>query len=397
MNVIGNWGDRALAHARAIARTPRGSASQAETEAARYVQMQLAALGVADVRMQAFRGLRSIWLFLAQAFGLALVGHAAYWLLRSPLGGWLAWLISLLAFALSSYLILRKFTFRDYLLRETLPHGPSQNVLAAIPPAGDVQRTVVLVGHLDSHRSVFWYANDFLVKFYALSGPVALYGAFIAPFLYALAELTGLQLFTWVGVYIALNHFLGWLTGMTADLAPYSPGANDNAAAVGTILTLAERLKAQPLRHTRVWLALTGCEETGCDGLLALLKEHGEELRDALFLDFELVGIGERLVYLQSEGMIRRRTIPADVQRLVTEAGRDFGLQPIRATIMGVFTEAGTAWEHGYKAVCILAQRQNSPLLPEWHRLTDTPDRLQAETLERVHSLAWEILQHLDQ
>jgi hypothetical protein len=47
--------------------------------------------------------------------------------------------------------------------------------------------------------------------------------------------------------------------------------------------------------------------------------------------------------------------------------------------------------------VCLIAHRKGSTLLPEWHRLTDTPDRLEVSSLERVHRLAWDVLQRFDQ
>jgi Zn-dependent M28 family amino/carboxypeptidase len=196
---------------------------------------------------------------------------------------------------------------------------------------------------------------------------------------------------------MALFHFLAWFTGVSADLGRYSPGANDNAAAVGTILALAERLKAQPLQNTEVWLTFTGCEESGCDGMLAVLKEHGSKLKDALFVDFELVGIGDRLSYVQEEGNLQRHTIPEQVEALVNEVGKPYSLHPVRIPPAGSFTEAGTLWEYGYKAVCFSAHYQESPLLPEWHRLTDSPDRLQVTTLERIQALAWDLLQRFDQ
>ena len=161
--------------------------------------------------------------------------------------------------------------------------------------------------------------------------------------------------------------------------------------AVGIVLALAERLKAEPLEHTEVRLAFTGCEETGCEGMLALLREQGEALKDALFIDLELPGIGERLVYLPAEGVVRRRRIPAEVERLVRQAGEGFGLQAASGSAAGYFTEAGAAWEHGFKAVCLVTLPQGSNLLPEWHRLTDRAERLQPEALGRMGELVWEI------
>ena len=392
-----DFAQRALIHAQNLGRNPRGSATPAERQAAEYAQAKLESLGVTDVRLQPFLGLRSIWLFLALVFGLALVGHAAFWLLPQPAGIYPALLLTLLAFCLSGFLLWRKFTYRDYPLRNSLPHAPSQNVIAVIPPVGEVHHRVVLVAHLDSHRAVFWFANNFLVTVFALVSMVTLYGVYLAILVYILAILTHLQFFAWIGMALAFFHFLGWFTGVTADLGRYSPGANDNASGVGTILALAERMRGQPLQNTEIWLAFTGCEESGCDGILALIKEHGDMLRDALFIDFEMVGIGDGLTYIKDEGNIRRHRIPKDVEALLKQAGEPFGIKAVSTPRVGAFTEAGTLWEHGFKAACISAHYRGSPILPEWHRLTDTPARLQVETLERVHTLAWDLLQRLDQ
>jgi len=100
------WGQRALDHVKsilALAPGGRGSATKAEARAAEYVRARLADLGAADARLQTFRGLRSIWLFLALAYGFALIGHAAFWLLRRPLGGAPALGISILSFAFGAF------------------------------------------------------------------------------------------------------------------------------------------------------------------------------------------------------------------------------------------------------------------------------------------------------
>jgi hypothetical protein len=360
------------------------------------VQDQLSKLGIQDVRAQPFLGLRSIWFFLALTFGVALSGHTAFWLLRIPLGSLPAVGVSGLIFGFSALLLWRKFTFSDYPLKDFLPHGPSQNLVAVLPAKQELRERIVLVAHLDSHRAVWWFASDLLVKIYAFLAPLGVYGVVIAPLLYLLTAVSGVGVFSWLGAALALVHFVSWFTGMTADLGPYSPGANDNASAVGTLLALAERLSKASLKYTEVWLAFTGCEETGCEGMRALLDKHGDKLSEALFIDFELVGIGERLVYLQSEGVVRRQRISNKVEALISDVGGRFGIEPIQGAGMGAFTEMGTVWERGFEGVCLLALRENSNLFPEWHRLTDTADRLQAETLGRVHELSWALLQRVD-
>jgi Zn-dependent M28 family amino/carboxypeptidase len=225
---------------------------------------------------------------------------------------------------------------------------------------------------------------------------VIVFGTFLAPSLYLLLALTGWSPLRWLTLFLAGMHGLAWVTSLSADFSSVSPGANDNASAVGTVLALGERLRQQPLEHTEVWLAFTGCEESGADGMIHLLQQEGEALRDALMINFELVGIGERLVYLQSEGVLRKQKIHPDVERLVKEVGQEFGLVALNGSGTGVFTETGVASEHGFDGVCFLARRSDSILLPEWHRPSDTPDRLQADTLDRVHELTWALLQKID-
>jgi len=395
------WGQRALDHVKsilALAPGGRGSATKTEARAADYVRARLADLGVAGTRLQPFTGLRSIWLFLALAYGFALIGHAAFWLLRPPLGAAPALGVSILAFAFGGGLMWRKMDFQDYPLRTSLPHGPSQNVISVTPAAGKTRRKVVLSAHLDSHRAVWLFATDPLLWFYFASTPLGAYGFFVAPLFYALSILTHLPFLAWIGLLPLISHFPGWFTGMTADLGPYSPGANDNLSSVGTALSLAEHLRQSPLEHTEVWLVFTGCEETGCDGMSAFVEENGHKLQDALFVNLEEVGIGERLVYLRSEGVLRPRRIRPRVEELIARAASEqgFAVQPVHAAGLGAFTETGVVWKNGFDGVCIMSLRAGTRWPPEWHRLTDRADRLQPEALERAHQFVWKMLQLID-
>lgn len=386
---LSRWAERALEHVRELTRYARSPATAGEERAARYVSQQLNSLGIADVRRQPFLGLRSDFLFLALALGVALIGHAAFWLLRPPLGMPLALGVSLAAFGFSAFLFWRKYTYRSYPLEATLPHGPSQNVVAVLPAAQERHHTVVFLGHLDVHRAAWWYANDLLTGAYLLATPFVLGGLLVSPLLYAL----GLK---WAALPFAVLHFLGWFTGVTADLGPASPGANDNASAVGTLLALGEHLRAEPLAHTEVWLAFTGCEEVGAQGMMALLDEYGTVLKEALFVDFEMVGIGERLVYMQQEGIVRPKRITADVESLVRQVGGALDLEPLGAGGLGALTEIGVALERGHRGVCFLSRRAESRFPPEWHRLTDVPGRLEPAALGRIHALAWRLLEAVE-
>ena len=78
------------------------------------------------------------------------------------------------------------------------------------------------------------------------------------------------------------------------DAVPGSPGANDNAAAVGILLTLLERLAASVPPGLRVRLLFTAAEERGYLG--ARKYARGANLAElAGVLSLELCGIGDTL------------------------------------------------------------------------------------------------------
>lgn len=361
------------------------------------MQAQLTSLGLQDVSLQPFSGERSLWLFIALVLGLALVGHAAFWLLRKPVGELPAVIIAMLAFGASGYLYWLRFTYRGSPLRNSLPQAPSQNVIARIKPTDKAQRQIVMISHIDSHRAVFWFANDFMVRLFGPFAIITILGVFLAIPVYLLAGLTQWPIFGWLGITLACFHFLGWFTGVTADLGPYSPGANDNAASVGSLLALASRLVERPLKNTEVWLAFTGCEETNGDGIQNLMETYGTELKEAWFIDLEMVGIGDTLSYIREEGGLRRVTIPSEMESTLLEVGQPYGLKPVKTPLVGASTECSLLLHHGFKAACLIAFRQGSSFMPEWHRLTDTPSKLQPAALERIQAFTWDLLQRLDQ
>lgn len=132
---------------------------------------------------------------------------------------------------------------------------------------------------------------------------------------------------------------------------PYVDSANDNASAVACALGLAEHLKTEPLEHTEVWLAFTGAEEVGCLGIHALLGAYSETLRDAWFLDFEMVSTDE-IAYV-------------------------------------------TLRSRGYRGLC-LAGFGDDGWLANWHQTTDDTAHLVSAGLEKATTFAWRMLQALE-
>jgi Peptidase family M28 len=79
------------------------------------------------------------------------------------------------------------------------------------------------------------------------------------------------------------------------DAVPGSPGANDNAAAVGILLRLLARVRATPPAGLRVRFLFTAAEERGYLGARAYVREI-DQRGVAGVVSLELCGIGDTLV-----------------------------------------------------------------------------------------------------
>jgi len=281
--------EAALNHIRYLTQAigPRGTMTKGEGHAAAYVQQVMCSLGLRDVRMEPFTAPRSMWLPYAASYGLVLLGELAG-LVGGRVGAGLGGLLSLLAV----YWFFAELSFRDTLLHHILPQGRSQNVVGVIPARRMAHWCVVLVGHLDTQRTPWFFASLsglllFMVTVYVSFGGMVLNGLLLAA--HALVSISLIPALFWA---LTLWFSLGAAACLQTERVDFTVGANDNASGVGVVLGLAERLMAHPLDRKEVWALCTGSEEVGCHGMVEFLRRHGEELEEAIFLDLEGMGMG---------------------------------------------------------------------------------------------------------
>ena len=387
------WAERAYAHARALAVDigSRPSTGDGEWRAARYAERTLRDAGLAEPRMEGFAASRSTYRPYAWALVAGLLAQVVAWRggrLRSALAAALS--------LLGAWAFYREATLRDHWGRRLAPRGFSQNVIAVAPPTEKVRRRVVLVGHLDTHRTPVFYSSPGWLRVMSASlagclasliGGAALFGHFAR---------TGGRRPRWLALPAAL--FQAWGLGMLlyADRTPYSPGANDNASGAATVLALGERLAQDPLRHTEVWLLNDGCEEVGAYGMADFLDRHGRALWAADYIDFDMVGVGEPTLNL-TEGLLRRVRYTPGLLRPARLAGEGL-LAPDHEG--GAYTDMWHVITRGYRGIVLDARPAGSAAdvaaNVHWHRMSDTFDKLDVDTLARAHEWAWRLLQRLD-
>ncbi|HEU4329093.1 MAG TPA: M28 family peptidase [Roseiflexaceae bacterium] len=398
------YAERAYAHIQQLSVTigPRPSAGEGERAAADYAAGVLRRAGLRGVRLEPFRAPVSTYAPYRLVFGAALLGSLAQRTLPERVGALAGAALS----ALAAWGFFAEADLRPNWTGALVRHSVSQNVVGVIPARAEVRRRVVVYGHLDTHRTPLFYSSPAWLRwfsrligagFVSLGLNTARYG------LEALADPPANRLppvaSAGLGGLAGALQLLGLALTTQADLTAHTRGANDNASGAATALALGERLAHDPLRHTEVWVVATGCEEVGARGMAALLERHGQQLRDALLVGFDMVGIGQPAL-IPAQGLLRRR--PADARLL--EAARIVGR---RHPELGVWEHPIDAFDDSYMVARLgfrgmTVDAEGRPGAPgdathkHWHRTSDTIDKISRDTLEQVHRFAWALLHELD-
>jgi hypothetical protein len=384
----------AMDHIRHLAEKigPRGSTTIKEAEAARYAAQALRQAGLEPIT-ETFTSARSAWYPYALFSCLLVVSEILFW----TGGCWGA--VVALALALLSFLsVLLELTFHPNPLRWVLPKGKSQNVWVRLPPRNPNQEQVVLLGHLDTHRTPLVFSTDRWVRFFNRLVPLGLFSCIFMIALFAIGIAGTGWLWRLLSLPFALVNLALLLFTIQAGFSPFTAGANDNATGAGIVLSLAERLKKEPLGNTTVWAVLSGCEEVACYGADAFAQAHQCELGHAAWIPLDSVGgVGAGPAYLTRETFLLTTHSDPDLLSLATDiATRRPELDAYAHSFRGAYTEGVIGRKHGFRVLTLVGHRPDG-VLPEWHRPTDVVDNVDPKTVERTEAFVWTLLKEIDQ
>jgi hypothetical protein len=400
MKPADRWAKRALGHVRVLAREigARGATGDGERRAAEYVREQLHRLGLSGVRLQPFQGATSGWMPWSIAFSLA-----AWGMLIGLLFGRVGGAVAVALYLLAAWIIYRELyptagSISGYPVRRWLWHRESHNVLGVAPPAGAVRQRVVLMSYLDSRRVSSLWDSQRRQRRAGCMRPLLFLSLLLSAGAFFIAAITANVVFYFIALLLLFPQIGALLVSLRFERRPFGLGANNNAAGVGTLLALAERLKEIPLAHTEVWLLATGCRETGGDGVIAFLEAHGATLSNATFVALEGVGVGEQVIYLTGEGALWSTPYPAETLAVAARAAdrcrESFPVSAARHRSGP--TPIGAIVRSGFAGMAINAQPEGGAAGDRRHQRDDTFETVHPETLARVNAFAWELLQELD-
>jgi hypothetical protein len=270
------------------------------------------------------------------------------------------------------------------------PQYPGGTLSARISPKEEARHKVVLIGHTDTnkHRLTF---SPRLKRSLRLSAT----SLFVALVLNVLAAVINNSI---VRRLVAAYLGVGALVLLADEAGPYVEGANDNGSAMACVLGIGEQALLTPLEHTELWLAFTGSEEVSHDGLNALLDKYADELQDAYFIDFEMVGKGNIHYVVNHSGLMHGTHYRPDPESLYIAdlvAGRHPELSVSGRDVV-ILEEVATLRRRDYKGICLVGLETDG-FAANWHQQTDTVQNIDPDSLERAARFAWAVIQHIDQ
>jgi Zn-dependent M28 family amino/carboxypeptidase len=177
------------------------------------------------------------------------------------------------------------------------------------------------------------------------------------------------------------------------------PGADDNASGAAVLLGMARAAAGRQFRHTVLFIAF-GAEEVGLAGSGVYVADPTWPLeRTRAVINFDMVGRNffewgsGRRGAAAIVGLENRPDLLALARRAASRAGLD--LVPVPAALVELFGFEDRTDDWWFRRRGILSIHMSTSLHEDYHRTTDTPDRLAPAQLERVARTATALLEHL--
>ncbi|MDQ7063509.1 MAG: M20/M25/M40 family metallo-hydrolase [candidate division KSB1 bacterium] len=381
--------DRLRAHIQKLAAElpHRGSATLEEARAHQYCADVLRELGF-DPEAEEFMTTASAYRPFILASGLLLLSY--------PLFATYPWLATALALLVTVSAFMELMLLPN-LLTWVLPKKLSRNLIARIPASHKAGQTLIIMSHVDSHRTPWIFRKPLHFRLYQLLSTLAMLAFVGLPLMYGLQQL-GMLRFTAVHFAPLLMLIaIIFLMTLQAEWSPYTVGANDNASGVALLLELARQFRQNPLAHQDVWLVITGCEEVGAHGSRVFVKNHRNELQKAAVLVIDnIAGKDTFPCYYRNETMLLPMVYPEDMVQMaesVAKAHPELGARPFSQR--GAYTDGTPVLQAGLSCISIV-NHTSSGWIPYWHHPSDTLEHIDWQAYERSVAFIQKLIEQLE-
>jgi len=371
---------------------PRLIGSEGEVKAIETVVEEFKRAGYTSINRQKFMTsfhnfIYSRYIFLILGSGLILLGLSLYINPFLTLG-----LIGLALFL--SFKALKTATSTKMKLSKNINKNyETENIWAELESKNSKCK-VVFMGHWDSKSQSFPTSTRVMIFLIFTFSSLLLYLIFLI--------ISLLQIFINLGVPILKNLLLDicLIVAIIGVLIYFnktgnlSPGAFDNAAAVGSIIELARYYKNSQPNNVDITFLSPGSEELNLGGAIQFINKFKSQLNrnTTFFINLDFVG-GSEVVRLTSSYGIPRRTSSKKLNTLILESAKenDITIKDLYSPT-GVWSDFMPIVQEGFEA-CWLG---SEPGLKFVHTKNDNMDLVSKEGINNILILCVDVIKKLD-
>ena len=269
----------------------------------------------------------------------------------------------------------------------------TQNVITDLKSKNS-KATVIFMAHWDSKSQTYPTSTRILIFL------VFLFGSLIIFLVYLILAMFYI-IFNWNLPII--NNFLLDICLIIASIGAInyfnrtgnkSPGAFDNAAAVGSMIELARNYKQNPVKNIDFLFLSTGSEELNLGGASFFMQKYKDNFnkKTTYFINLDFVG-GSELIRLTSSYGIPRKTASEKLTKIILESAKELQIKikDIYAPT-GVWSDFIPVVQEGFEA-CWLG---SEPGLKYVHTPKDTMNLVSKDGIKNILNLCIEIVKKLE-
>ncbi len=370
---------------------PRGATTPQERQAAGYARGQFEALGL-ETHWEEFRSPVTGWRQFGVAALIGILSLALFWF-----AGRVGAVVSgVLMLGTAASVILETIFIAnplDWFIRK----GTSQNTWARIPAVGEPRRILLLVGHIDSQRTPWFFTSKQRLAFFSLMTTLGVAAFVLSGIIFLVLAWVDFTPLRWLTLVLLPVFVILLALTWQPDTTPHTHGANDNASGAAIVLSLAGQLAASPLPGVEVWTLCSGCEEVGSVGVKAFVQRHKADLGRITAINFDNVGgKGAGVCTITVEGLVVPVRPSAELLALadaVRAAHPEWNSYSKPFTTLG--TDATLLMLRKVPALSFLGLTPDGTL-PHWHQVSDTFENVDPDVVEQVEAFVMEMAKRLE-
>lgn len=371
---------------------PRLVGSEGEKKAREIVSDEFKKAGYNPINKENFKTSFYIWIVLRYAFiplgiCLILLGLSLF------INSWLTLGLILLNLYIGAKILGLATSSEIKLLKNEEKNFTTQNIYTDLKSKNSKAK-VIFIGHWDSKSQTFPTSLRvilFMVALFSFIIIILLYLVLsIIQLIFAFNNLilNNVLLYSCVAITIIsnLNYF-----NKTGNK---SPGAYDNAAAVGAIIELARYYKSNPIENIDFIFLCTSSEELNLGGAKHFIHNHKKEFdrKSAYFINLDPIG-GNKLIKLITSYGIPRRSSSKKLKNLFLNSASKLNIK-----IKDVYLPTG-AWsdympivQEGFEACWLGSQ----PGLKYVHTKKDNMDLVSKQGIKNILLLCTDVVNKLN-